>query len=288
MACLQRGDYKCANEYAEKYIESNIRQEKLFHEIKDLTEHILRKQGYLEDSTKSEGPNYEEIHLLGSGSKEEKAAASDNGTSWNPGARSESASIRNQPGEIGQLPGSVELLLREGEVMEDQYVNKNGGIVNPHQDDGLGGGEVLRMLSIPEDTQRKQANDKYRGVLPRDENGAVRVYFFFRQEDLNAYAMFPVLERVYQAHKDDKGFMLLAFSLGRMTDMELEAMKGKVKVNFPLRSGSQVASQMEIAQSPTTLVVARSSGSYAREEGIRGFGFIDELVKIVDGAGPAK
>jgi len=286
-ACLQRGDYDCANKYAEKYTSSNVKQEELYHKIKDLTEDKLRKKGLLEDSTKSEDPNYEDVTILGAGPKEETAEAGDNGSSGTTGERAAGTDTGNRGG-IGQLPGSVGELLREGERKEDQYVNKNRGVITPPQEDDLGGGEVLRMLSISEDKQRKQASDQYKGVLPKDDTGAVRVYFFFRPEDLNAYAMFPVLERVYQAHKDEKGFMLLAFSLSRMTNVELVAMKGKVKVNFPLRSGSVIASQMDISHSPTTLVVAPSSGNYAREEGIRGFGFVDELVKIVDGTGPTK
>jgi len=287
-ACLQRGDYDCANKYAEKYTKGNALAGALYHQTKKLTENKLRKQGYMGQSIDSENPDYENLSILESGPQDKMAESSNNGTSGNSAQGSDDTNNINKGKGIGQLPGTVEQLLREGERREDQYINKNRDIVAPPKDDTLGGGEVLRMLSIPEDKQRKQASDQYNGVLPKDENGAVRVYFFFRQQDLNAYAMFPVLERVYQAHKDDKGFMLLAFSLSQMTDAELTAMKAKVKVGFPLRSGSVIAGQMDITHSPTTLVVAPSSGNYAREEGIRGFGFVDELVKIVDGSGPTR
>ncbi len=285
--CLQRGDYDCAGKYAEKYTQSNVLSGEYYRQIKKLTEDKLRKKGLLAESVASEEPDYENLNILESDQQDRNQETDENGDSGSSAQKSKTPDDVKGSGTIGRIPDTAGLLLREGEKREDQYVNKNR-IVSSPPDDGLGGGEVLRMLSIPEDKQRKQASDQYYGVLPKDENGAVRVYFFFRSEDLNAYAMFPVLEKIFQAHKDDKGFMLLAFSLSGGSLAELKAMSAKVKVSFPLRSGSVIAEQMGISRSPTTLVVAPSSGSYAREEGIRGFGFIDELVRIVDGSGPTK
>jgi hypothetical protein len=287
-ACLQRGDYDCANKYAGKYAQGNILAEEYYAQIKKLTEEKLRIKGMMPASIDDEEPDYENTTILEAGPKDKKTENAAKGESDSSAEGSEKPEDLQGAGSVGRLPESVEQLLLEGEQKESQYVNKNRDAVRPPTDDGLGGGEVLRMLSIPEEKQRKQASDQYQGVLPKDEQGAVRVYFFFRKDDLNAYAMLPVLEKVYQAHKDDKRFILLAFSLAQMTNAELKAMKAKVKVNFPLRSGSIIAQQMDITSSPTTLIVAPSSGSYAKEEGIRGFGFIDELVRLVDGTGPTK
>ena len=285
-ACLQRQDYECANKYAEKYIKANVISEQLHTEVRKLTESKLRKQGLLPNSIESEEPDYENLELFGSGDVSAKPKVDEQGK---PEAIStdEDQKINAGP-SVGQLPSTVQALLREGEQREDQYVNKNRAEIRPPKEDDLGGGELLRMLSIPEDKQRKQANDLYKNSLTKDTNGAARVYFFFRHDDLNAFAMLPVLERVYQAHKDDKGFIMLAFSLSSMTSAELSAMKNKTHVSFPLRSGSAIAKQMEISQSPTILVVAPSSGNFAKEQGVRGFGFVDELVRLVDGSAAPK
>ena len=54
-ACLQRGDYDCANKYAEKYTQGNILAEEYYAQIKKLTEEKLRKEGMMPASIGLQG-----------------------------------------------------------------------------------------------------------------------------------------------------------------------------------------------------------------------------------------
>jgi hypothetical protein len=274
-ACLQRGDYACANAYAEKYAARTEKLEQLQADIAKLTEKKLQERGLMPESLDNEAPDYEDLTILQNSEDLKKNKDNDD-------AVIDDVDSSTQRG-IGLLPGEVQALLSHGEVREEQYLAKNPG-QNDFQKEVPTDKRLIDALSIPQDKQREMARKKYQGVIGKDQNGSVRVYVFFRPEDLDAFAMFSVMEKLYQIHKNDSGFLMIGFSISSTTTIDLGAIKSKSKVSFPLRSGSNIASQLGITHSPTIVVASPSTGQYAKEEEIQGFAYFDEVVRIVNGS----
>jgi hypothetical protein len=280
-ACLQRGDFDCAKKYSNKYIDSQARAENLISDMRVLTEKSLREKNLIPDRNDSEQPNYEDISVLAA----EQALATEEEIPAEATSKNSKQPLAKAPpmkGGKGVLSDGARTLLTEGEKKESQFVERNREKLAKSAEESVGG-EVFKMLSIPEDDQRRLARTGRANLVQPDPQGAARVYFFFRPDDLDAFAMFSVLERLHKAHANDKDFIVLGFSINSMTASEMQVFWKRSKVTFPFRSGSKLAQQMGISKSSTVAILSPSSGEFVLEEGVRGFAYLDELVKMVQG-----
>lgn len=111
----------------------------------------------------------------------------------------------------------------------------------------------------------------------------VDVYFFYRPEDKRAIQMMPVAEELHQSSQRDRKINFIGLTYDYVPAGTLVFSQKSTNTTFRVEDGSRMARELELKVVPTTVVVGRSTGQIIREEGIRGFEYLDELVKMVLG-----
>lgn len=264
---LQKGDTVLARKYTDCFVRHQKNHELVMKE----TVGLVMKAGSERNLHRGGGePDYEDIYEVqdpeGVQDADSKAKAMDD-----PHNRFTTGSVDSSTAQI------IELAERNEPRLKEKYQDSQ----EEEEED------PLSILFEPEEKMRGMVRQSRAAVIPRSQDGEVRIYFFFEMDDLDAYAMFPVLERVFQAHKDDLRFHMVAFSLTPLSPTEVAGMAARVKVSFPVRSGSRLGRQFNISKSTSTVFLSPSNEKFVVEQGIRAFGFVDEMVKMMQEGAPA-
>ncbi|MDC0358778.1 hypothetical protein OAO01_08180, partial [Oligoflexia bacterium] len=117
-----------------------------------------------------------------------------------------------------------------------------------------------------------------RGKVPIDPQGKVDVFFFFRPKDVRSLQMGSEAQALFKRAQQDKRINFIGYTFDNVTDSSIAAYRQKTGVTFPVLNGQLLAARMELKVSPTTIVIAQSTGKSVVQEGIRPFYYLDELV----------
>jgi hypothetical protein len=263
---LQKGDTVLARKYTDCF----VRHQKNHQLVMKETMQLAMKSGTERSLSRGEGDaDYENIYSL----KDDQSVQAGE-------SRSGKADDTSSEFATGTVDNTTAQLIELAERHEPRLKGKYEDAEEDKDED------PLAILFESEEKMRGMARQSRAGVVPRSQDGEVRIYFFFEMDDLDAYAMFPVLERVFQAHKDDLRFHMVGFSLTPLTPTEVAGMAARAKVSFPIRSGSRLGRQFNIGKSTSTVFLAPSSEKFVVEQGIRAFGFVDEMVKMMQAGAP--
>jgi hypothetical protein len=95
--------------------------------------------------------------------------------------------------------------------------------------------------------------------------------------------MLPALEQLYKLRSGDPNFDLKAFTMESLNAFEERELRKQVKLSFPLQSGGELARRLQIKGSPTVVFLVPKTGRFLKEQGLRGFGYLDEIVTLITG-----
>jgi hypothetical protein len=187
-------------------------------------------------------------------------------------------------GKNKSLPNSEqgELSPIARELLESEVLN-NGTNLEAERARAEEEKRLLKLFAAPEDELRTLARNESGDKVPYVGSGGLALFFFFRQFDQNAVMMLPVLEEIAKKYGKDNKFKIKAFTIDSLNPLEEKALRSKAKVSFPIKSGGELARQLKVNNSPTTVLLSTESGKFIQERGLRGFAYLDELLKIARG-----
>lgn len=119
--------------------------------------------------------------------------------------------------------------------------------------------------------------------VPVDPQGKVDVYFFFRSRDLGSQPKLVEFEKLFQAHKDNPNLRFVALTMDPGLKGELDTLRYRYHLNFPIRSGAERARKLKVEDSPSTVFIATSTGQILRKGGGQSFVYLDEILKRMTG-----
>lgn len=260
MEALQAGDDDLAYKYARQYARyQNNLQERIL-KVTNMIEYGMKSEKYIP------GPDEEDDDVYGIRPLYEKDLKEREREDLKKTSEQAKTLVKT-------LDPSVQALL-------DRAAQDEQGEVEGSR---LSGAKAEIKKPVEEKSERALARQKHGGQVI-DQNGRVKVYYFFRLADSNAEQMTQHLQELHNSYMNTSGVQVIGMSLDTTTDAQLQIFGSKRKVTYPLKMGGEFAKKIGVTQSPTVVVVAASAGKAIVEEGERSFFYLDEMVKLVRGS----
>lgn len=138
-------------------------------------------------------------------------------------------------------------------------------------------------LELDEEEERQKARQRAGQLVPKDPQGKVQILYFLDLNDEKVMGLADDIERLYKsARKEKANFM--AFTLNKRSKVSVSTFKRITGTSFPITDGGTFSAQLKIKKSPTTVFVAGSTGQSYIEEGLQNFYYLDEIMKMMQGA----
>ncbi len=138
-------------------------------------------------------------------------------------------------------------------------------------------------LGLSEETERKRAFTSLKNKLPKSKDKKVDIYFFFGQGDKVAAGLAPDIQKLYEANKDNPNVNFVAFTMERLSKTKVSKFRRITKTTFPIISGRELASKLQIRTSPSVLFILPENNRSHLEEGPNSFYYLDEITQIMTG-----
>ncbi|WKZ57209.1 MAG: hypothetical protein QY326_00695 [Bdellovibrionota bacterium] len=251
IAAVEAGEDDLAFQYAKQYARYMEGVRRASARAVSLTGLAMEKEGYVEDGGWTGVPQFDEDRAL-----LEKELSKDK----------QSAGAAKEPiGKVTTIDEKIKTLIErakketasEGNLLAEAEERKN------------------------EQLERKAVRLSRQGKIPADPSGKLDVYWFFSPDDPDSQSMAPAIEKL---HKESNGeLMVVGVTLKPMAPQTLKKFSAAYGVTFPLRTASNLAKGLGVAQVPTTAFIGQQSGKAYFEVGALKFHEVDEIAKMARG-----
>jgi len=136
---------------------------------------------------------------------------------------------------------------------------------------------------LDERSERAKIRAEWSAKITPDRQGRAALYYFFNPTDELAIQNLREVQKVFEAYRNEAGVTIVGLTLNRATPDTLGALSRRLQLQFPLRSGSAFAKQMNISRSPTAVVLVPDTATAIIHEGDWRSFQLDEVIKIVRG-----
>jgi hypothetical protein len=265
MEAMQAGDEELAYKYARQHVRYLRNMKERVMRVTNMNRYAMQQEGIIpKRKGEEEAPDYDGTRAL-----YEKDLAEE-----------EQKMLQEAEDEQSLLvsldPRTAELLQR-AEADEDQGV-KNSRLA----------GTPAKIEAEPDEKSERQKARAAHGGRLLDPEGKVTVYHFINLAQTDTHGMIADIQKLHNKLKGSGNRQVLMFTSNYVTEAQLSAFRTIMKVKIPVRNGRELAKKLNISRSPTTIILSPTTGQGLREEGVRSFHYLDELVTLVGGSDQQK
>lgn len=271
LAALEVGDDALAYKYARQYVRYQRNLQERIKKLTELSQIALERDGLVPEQEQSEDPNYERAKRIAD-------AIEGNSNRIKLGPDTRRVQLDKQTQDLLKFAQSEE---EKNIFKEDNSSFLGGDIGNQAGKDSMSRGTQTFDLVKPKSLAEIRSEIAAR-VRP-DPQGKVLVQYFFRPSDKSNAEMIKKVAEIAWMYRDVPRVGFVAFTIDRMSKLELESISGQYPAVLPVRSGSDLAEKLEIKRSPAIVVIAASTGEAHILQGKQDKQYLEEFIKRVHG-----
>lgn len=131
-----------------------------------------------------------------------------------------------------------------------------------------------------------QAHEAYSDLakrVPVAKDGGVDVYFFHRANEKGALAMGREVQAFYTKAGKDRRVNFIGMTMEKTSQQSIDEFRAKTGATYPIGDGTALAKTLSLAQSPSIVFFARSSGKSFTEEGVRSEAQLTDILRTMQG-----
>lgn len=263
LEAIRIGDQKLAMKYAVQYTKYREELQRIQQEALAISGQAKVREGVLGPDSWPNSPNYKQYHYL----QELDLEAPDE------------QGVKNEQ-RVGASGRRVDLLDKTQEILKratsEEYDLFSDSPRKVEAIDSV-------TLELDEEAERRKARQLVGRLVPKDPQGKVQVLYFLDLKDKKVMGLADDIQRLHDSAKQSK-VQFMAFTLNKRSYSSVATFKRITGAKFPIIDGTGFAKQIRITQSPTAVFVATSTGQSYIEEGIKNFYYLDEIMKMMQGA----
>lgn len=145
--------------------------------------------------------------------------------------------------------------------------------------------ETPARLLDSEASGKEAIRSKLAGKVPVAPDGRITVTFFFQPRDKQSLIMGAEVAKLAQAFATDSRINFQAYSVESALMAEVEYFRKKTKMNFMVDGSGLEFLEMQKRKAPSLEFSIDATGRLIREEGVRGFIYLQELLTMMQGGG---
>lgn len=251
---LDKGDKELAFKYAVQYVRYRRQLEQVTNQAVSLVGQGYVREGVLPENSWASSPEHQENFYL-----------------RNLDIGEDKLKTEPAPPTVSKLSLKAQEIIKRSKEAKFNLVDQEVEKID------------TETLKVDEKTEKEQAKKELKGKVPVDPKGQIDIYFFFDPQDKVAMGLAKDIEKIYEMSQKDKKLEFVGLTIDKINISEIEYFNAMTQTKIPFISGSNLAEQMDIKKSPTTVFVTHNTMQYYKLEEVKSIYYIEELIAYMQG-----